>query len=84
MSGQGHNVPPIVTLDLDEVELKYLHELLELSNKNATDLFKELCSMPSSDPRAKARSMLTMGATADKVMSGHLLDRINVQIGDTS
>ena len=74
------NNPPAVTLELDASEAEWLFKLLGKAFIDADTAFRDVCSMPSSDPRAANRSMLSMAATADKITAEQLQSRIESQL----
>ena len=76
------NKAPYVSLELDEDETKWLHGLLSRAHAAANSAFRDVCQMPSSDPRSNFRAMLQMAANVDQITSEQLAGRIQRQAGD--
>ncbi len=65
---EGNN-EPYLTLELDEIEAKWLAKTMAHRKSESDYNFYDLSSMPSSDPRANMRSLLSMAVLGEQVMS---------------
>lgn len=74
MSDSKHNNPPFAVLELNQVEHDYLTKLMDRAHGQAEELFKDVCGMPSSDPRAVFRASLSMAAALDMTMTENIAE----------
>lgn len=76
------NNPPYVVLELDKIEAEWLYKALFRNKAEMQEGFKDVCSMPSSDPRARMRSTLTLMLSAEMAISEGTMDRMEGQQPD--
>lgn len=74
--GNLSNNPPYCVLELDKEEYEYLYKLFKKGSEQSGDAFAEMCRMSSENPLSKYRSVLTMAATADKIMHESLSEKL--------